>query len=539
MGPHAAHRRRNVRRHGARTGPRRVADDDLNGDGKPDLAVANSESTGVSVLLNTTAPGNATPSFAAAVAFPTASSDQFGLALGDLNGDGTPDLVVANLEENSISVLLNTTPPGAATPSFAAFVSLAASLEPISMALADLNGDGKADFVVANIDSLSVSVFLNATTFGHALAFASATDSTTGSEPVSVAVGDLNGDGRPDLAIADNGASIVSVLLDTTAPGATTPSFSAKKDFATGSAPSSVALGDLNGDGRPDLVVTNNQSNTVSVLLDTTAPGATTPSFATKVDFATGATPSFVAIGDLNGDGMPDVVVADAILGAGTISVLFNTTAPGATTPTFASKVDIATGSEPVSLALGDLNGDGRLDVAVANEGSSTVSVLINTTSPGASTPSFATKVDLATSTRFVAFGDLNGDGVPDLAVANASSNTVSVFFNTTAPEATTASFSSSVAFSTGVEPFSIAVVDLDGDGRRDLAIANEDGGGVSVLLNTGAPGATTPSFATQVALGAGSGPESIATCDLNGDGRPDLVVANNSGATVSTLLSQ
>src|SRR5439155_1426541 len=136
--------------------------------------------------------------------------------------------------------------------------------------------------------------------------FAAKQDFVTGTNPVSVTVGDLNGDGKLDLAIANNNSSTVSVLLNTTAPGAATPSFAAKQDFATGAHPLSVTVGDLNGDGKLDLAVANFAANTVSVLLNTTAPGAATPSFAAKQDFATGTQPISVTVGDVNLDGKLD-----------------------------------------------------------------------------------------------------------------------------------------------------------------------------------------------------------------------------------------
>ena len=121
------------------------------------------------------------------------------------------------------------------------------------------------------------------------------------------------------------------MLLNTTAPGATAPTFATQQTFATGSDPFSVTAADINGDGKPDLIVANDGSNTVSVLLNTTAPGATTPSFATQQTFATGNTPFSVTMADLNGDGKPDLIVANS--NDNTVSVLLNTTAPGATTP--------------------------------------------------------------------------------------------------------------------------------------------------------------------------------------------------------------
>ncbi len=519
------------------SGPFSVSLADLNGDGKPDLAVANFYSSTVSVLLNTTATGATAPSFAAKQDF-TTGSGPFSVSLADLNGDGKPDLAVANRNSNTVSVLLNMTTPGTATSSFAAKQDFATGLAPVSVSWGDLNGDGKPDLATANSSLNTVSVLLNTTPWVTAFGLAAKQDFTAGSSPVSVSLGDLNGDGKPDLVVANLNSKTVSVFLNTTAPGVATPSFAAKQDFTTDLAPVAASLGDLNGDGKPDLIVANMGSNTVSVLLNTTAPGAATPTFAAKHDFTTGSYPVSVAVGDLNGDGKPDLVVANRA--SNTVSVFLNTTAPGATTPSFAAKQDFTTGAWPSSVRLADINGDGKPDLIVTDYSSNTVSVLLNTTAPGATTPSFAAKQDFTTGSGpySVSFADLNGDGKPDLAVANMDSNTVSVLLNTTAPGAATPSFAAKQDFVTGTRPGSVSLGDLNGDGKPDLVVANFGSNTVSAFLNTTAPGAATPSFAAKQDFATGTSPPSVSVGDLNGDGRPDLALANVSSNTVSVLLN-
>ena len=165
-----------------------------------------------------------------------------------------------------------------------------------------------------------------------------------------------------------------------------------------------MAIGDLNGDGKPDLVIANNNSNTVSVLLNTTTPGATTPTYSAKTDFTTESQPRSVAIGDLNGDGKPDLAISN--YSSGTVSVLLSTTTPGANTAVYAAKTDFATGSGLLSVAIGDLNGDGKPDLAITNRFSNTVSVLLNNPPPtitsgsSVSTPENATAVLTVTASN-------------------------------------------------------------------------------------------------------------------------------------------
>jgi VCBS repeat protein/PASTA domain-containing protein/FG-GAP repeat protein len=364
---------------------------------------------GVALIFGVLAPSAAqaasfaarAPSFAyPASGYPT-GRDPRSVAIGDLNGDRKPDLVTANDEANTVSVLLNR-----GDASFRAKRDYPTGHFPVAVAIGDLNGGGKLDLVTANEEANTISVLLNRGdgSFGVRGNYA------TGGSPRSVAIGDLNGDGRPDLAIANFGGEVPSTIGTTLSVllNRGDGSFQPRVDYPTGKGPLSVAIGDLNGDGRPDLAIANfgggvpsTFGNTVSVLLNT-GDG----SFEAKRDYRTGISPDSVAIGDLNGDGKPDLAIANG-QGA-TVSVLANR-GDGS----FQARRDYQTGSDSDSVAIGDLNGDGKPDLATASAGESTISVLANR---GDGSFQAARHFPTGGADSPVAIGDLNGDGKPDLA---------------------------------------------------------------------------------------------------------------------------
>ncbi|HEX8456950.1 MAG TPA: FG-GAP-like repeat-containing protein, partial [Pyrinomonadaceae bacterium] len=309
-----------------------------------------------------------------------------------------------------------------------------------------------------------------------------------------------------------NPAGLKSPDEDATAFGVCgTVNFS-KTDFAGGASPFSVAVGDFNGDGKSDLVEANNNANNISLLL-----GTGTGSFGAPTNFTVGTQPRSVAIGDFNGDAKSDVVAANGI--SSDVSVII-----GTGTGSFGPPTHYTVGANPSSVAVGDFNGDGRSDLVAANTNSASVSVLIGT---GTGSFNAATNFAAGNAPNSVAIGDFNGDGASDLAVSNANANTASVLLGTG-----TGSFGAPTSFTVGNNPQSISVGDFNSDGNNDLVIANFVSNNVSVLLGTG-----TGSFGAATNFAAGSAPSSVAVRDLNGDGKADVFVNNLNANTISVLL--
>lgn len=352
---------------------------------------------------------------------------------------------------------------------------------PYSITAADFNGDGRLDLAVANINA-SVSILL-CDSDGSTPSFAPAVRVGAGYYyPQGVTSADFNSDGKPDLAVADG--VYVQVLLNRTAAGADIPSFAPPESFYAQYGPIRIASADFNTDGKPDLAVSNYASNSVSILLNVAAPGAVLAAFAPAKSFVVGSGPKGITIADLNGDGQPDVAVANYY--SNTASLLLNRTGPGATVADFAPKADFPTQFRPEGAASADYNTDGQADLAITNYLSGTVSVLLNTTEPAAGILTFAPAANFGAGTRpkGAASADLDGDGRPDLAVANYGGTTISVLINQTPRDGKTPSFAAPVAYEVGSQPISVLAVDLNGDGKTDLAECSYGSLDTRVLIN-------------------------------------------------------
>jgi hypothetical protein len=538
-----------------------VAVADVNGDTHPDLLVTNRCTTGsncsglASVFL-----GNGDGTFASAQNYSTGGLSPFSIVTADVNGDGKADMVVGNLTKTvndvsgTIGVLLGNgdgTFQGLQTyPSGGIYAN--------AIAVADVNGDHVLDVVAANdcfgscsADSDSAIGVLLGNGDGR---FRSAQLYDSGGlSALSVAVADVNGDSKPDVLVAnrrlENGS--VGVLLgggDGT--GLPFHTYDTMGDTST-----AIAVADTNADGKPDVIVANGQLNSsdsrgsVAVML-----GHGDGIFQAAPIYSPGANlNTSAAMADVNGDGKPDVIVASACTPpacTGSVDVLLGngdgTLQPPLTYDSGGSSPDP---SNVEAVKVADVNGDGKLDLIVANQYPPTaccdpsknglVGVLL-----GNGDGTFQPVVTYGSGGYFassVAIADVNSDGMQDLLVANqcvsgadCNSGTVSILLGDG-----TGAFGAAQTFASGgFSPNSIVAADVNGDGIPDLLVLDNcltesctDHGQVAVLLGNGG-GAYQ---AAQIYDSGSFLAHSLAVADLNGDGKPDLIVSNE--GFVSVLL--
>jgi len=345
----------------------------------------------------------------------------------------------------------------------------------------------------------------------------------SGSSYAAIAVGDFNGDGIPDLAIPVYGYPTDKiVILLGNGDGTFT---AAKSSPAAGIDSSSVAVGDFNGDGIPDLVVANqcgssnscSAAGSVTILLGN-GDGSFTEAAGSPV--TVGNNPKSVVVGDFNGDGIPDLAVVNEQ--DSTVTILLGR-GNGFFVP--ASGSPVATGYWPSSAVVGDFNGDGVPDLAVANESDSTLTILLGN---GNGTFNPAASPSTGWGPMSLTVADFNGDGILDLATADGWGGTYTILLGLG-----DGTFAQSMTSTAGSYPMSIAVADLNGDGIPDLGIVNEGDNSVNILLGSGDGSFIQPANSP---VKAGSNPESAAVGDFNGDGVADLFVACQ-GSTDATVL--
>jgi VCBS repeat protein/ASPM-SPD-2-Hydin domain-containing protein/centrosomal CEP192-like protein len=482
----------------AGTGPSSVAAGDFSGDGKTDLAVANSSDNTVSILL-----GNGDGTFQAHQDTPVGAGPD-GLTVSDLNRDGRLDLAVSNQTAGTVSILL-----GNGDGTFQAHADYYAGSGPRGIAVADFNGDGPFDLAVANSDSNTVSVLLGRGdgTLENVIQYLLGDGAS-----ISIAAGSFNGDSKTDLVVANQDCNPtcqpgpVSVLL-----GNGDGTFAPHVDYPTGNGPTSVVTGDFNRDGILDLALADYSSNAVSVLL-----GNGDGTFRPHVDDATGTGPLAVTVGDFNGDGKLDLAVAVDSMFAYAAVMLGNGDG------TFQAATTYSVGNLPRAIAAGDFNNDGKLDLVIANKNDNTVSVLL-----GVGNGTFQPQVTYPTGNGpfSIATADFNGDGKLDLAVANQFDGSVSILLGNG-----DGTFKAPVNYPASMISLGVTTGDFNGDGKLDLAVANGRSASVSVLLGNG-DGTFQPH--TDYATGWNTYPSSLVGGDFTGVGGSDVAVATEVGVSV------
>jgi len=526
-------------RYGTGDFPIDVIATDLDGDGDNDLAVANSSSHTISVMLNT---GSGT--FAPKTDYASGNSPR-SLSVGDLNRDGSQDIVATNPGSNTISVLLNN-----GNGTFAAAVAYAAGLTADHPLIVDLNADGYLDIAATAYAENNVSIFMNN---GNGT-FAARVTYTSGSNTVAIASADVDGDRDLDLVIGNYEASSVSVLRNN-GSGV----FGAAEAYSVGTNSIHNITADVDADGDSDIIVANRSSNSVTVLKNN---GSGT--FGSSASYTTGTGPFSVAAGDVDGDGDIDLAVSSQT--SNTFSILKNNGSGN-----FSTRTDYSAPSGTLGVCLTDLNQDGAMEVITTNADVDSVSVQF-----GAVTPSVVSNVPSANGTltsrganisftfntnmassSFVSgstvkvIGSQSGNHSGTLSLSNGTRTmtfdpavdftagekvdvvlttgvksalnippAARIFWSFTVHTAAADTFYPAVSVgATSSGAYMLQTADLDADGDIDLAVVCNGDNTVSVIKNNG-----SGTFASKVAYAAGGSPYSMTLADVDGDGDKDML---------------
>ncbi|HEV2395738.1 MAG TPA: FG-GAP-like repeat-containing protein [Candidatus Sulfotelmatobacter sp.] len=508
--------------------PVAIVTGDFNADGNLDLAVTNGDCTPqkgsqppqcspstVSILL-----GNGDGTFQPQVTYSVGTLPA-SIVTSDFNSDGKLDLAVVNLFDNNISILLGNG-DGTFQPTVNYSVSLQASYFALpSLVLGDFNGDGKTDLAVAGSNAIFVLLGNGNGTFQSAL------QSTCLCTTSAAAAGDFNGDGKLDLVVF--GGQGTEVFL-----GVGDGTFYLNASYGTAGT-GGIAVADLNGDGKLDLIIPQDDASfnyfgsSFAVQLGNGDGTFQTPSF-----YGTGFTPMGLVLADFNGDGKRDVAFADAGCGppcvaktAGAVSMVL-----GLGDGTFVGATEYSNIGPPNlsenALLSADFANSSDLDIAIAESSQSAVGVLLGN---GAGTFQPVTSFSTAQSTSAIAAGDLSNSGHLDMVATNAPCT------NTICPPGTVSvllgngdgTFQTHVDYATGVQPWGVALGSFRNNGPLDIAVSNYGASNVSILLGNG-----DGTFQSQVVYAVGQNPEQIAVGDFNNDGNLDLAVATlGSGASI------
>ncbi|CAF2588678.1 unnamed protein product [Rotaria sp. Silwood2] len=479
-----------------------VAVGDFNNDARLDIVEANYYRDDIGVFL-----GQGDGNFAMKIEYSTGSGSQpYSVTVGDFNNDARLDIVVANYGTNNVGIFL-----GNGNGNFLqqTTYSTGSSSNPYSVAVGDFNNDTRLDIVVANYGTKSIGIFLG----NDNETFSNQTTYIAGGYPVFVIVGDLNNDARLDIVIANYYSDNVRIWF-----GNGDGTFSMRVTYQTGSGskPSSVSIGDFNGDTRLDIVVANYGTNTVGVFL-----GNDDGTFSNQTTYKTDSGPRSVVVGDLNNDTHLDLIVAN--YGSNNIGVFL-----GNGDATFSNQTTYSTGwnSQPYCVAIGDFNNDNRLDVTVALYFYFSIGIFLGYYKSPFTIPVIYSS-GLVPTPFALAVADFDNDTRLDIVAANRDGGNVAIYLNS-ANEVFPSSTLYSTGYSTGLS--SVAVGDFNNDNRFDIVVTNHDSDNIVFFLGFG-----NGSFGSTISYPTGlhSGPCSVAVGDFNNDSRMDIVNANNGDDTI------
>jgi CSLREA domain-containing protein len=334
------------------TNPRAVVVGDFNNDGKQDIAAANYGSNTVSIRL-----GDGLGGFSGSTEVSVGVTPQ-SVAIGDFNGDGKQDIATANFGSANVSIRL-----GDGLGGFSGTTTVSVGTQPRSVVVGDFNGDGKQDIATANQGSNNVSIRLGDGLGG----FSGTTEVLVGSQPSSVAVGDFNGDGKQDLAVTNRSLHTVSIRLGDGLGG-----FSGTTEVGVGFVPLSVAIGDFNNDGKQDFATANNSTPTASFYVSIRL-GDGLGGFSGTTEVLVGDAPTSVAIGDFNGDGRQDIATVNQ--GSNNVSIRLGgcNPAPAITAATGLSRQQGSPATNSQIATVTDDGGNGNVFVSFNGLSSMTV----------------------------------------------------------------------------------------------------------------------------------------------------------------------